>query len=203
MPLFQKHKPLPLEGLLKSELVESDAFLEGHGIPKKMANQDVEATRQRVRVLLEARVNRNHFNKMWVYNLLSTLYFSEGKLKETVALCLRAALEHPTDPRAYYCLGAVCYGLSQETDTEKSLAGIDVKEMPWEFQEMARQNREFVEQNQQPVQAFRNSKPAESRDEAAKLAMKYFHKTLMCNISNEDKRRVQTHIRRIEVQLSL
>jgi tetratricopeptide (TPR) repeat protein len=189
MPLFQKHKPLPLEGLLKSELVESDAFLEGHGIPKKMANQDVEATRQRVRVLLEARVNRNHFNKMWVYNLLSTLYFSEGKLKETVALCLRAALEHPTDPRAYYCLGAVYYGLSQETDTEKSLAGIDVKE--------------FVEQNQQPVQAFRNSKPAESRDEAAKLAMKYFHKTLMCNISNEDKRRVQTHIRRIEVQLSL
>lgn len=201
MPLFQKHKPLPLEGLLESEKVHSEAFLKGHGISIETANQDIEATRQRVRVLLEDCVNRNQFNKLWVYNLLSTLYFKEVKLKEIVALCLRAALEHPTDPRAYYSLGTVYYGISQAAETEKTL-GIDTHDWPWEMQEMMRQNREFVEQNQQLVQAYRNSGLAASRDESAKLALKYFHKTLMCNISSEDKRRVQTHIRIIEAQLS-
>jgi len=47
MPLFQKSEFLPLEGLLASELVESDAFFKSHGIYKEMVAQDPEGTRQR------------------------------------------------------------------------------------------------------------------------------------------------------------
>ncbi len=203
MPLFQKHKPLPLEGLLQSELVESDAFFEGHGISKEMATQDPEASRKRFLELLEKCVNEKTFNKVWVYCLLGTLYYAEGRLQETIALCSRAASEYPADPRAYYSLGSIYYGLSQATETGKLLDGTDVQDHPWEIQEWMRRIRQFQEENQQLVQAFRESKLAASPEEAAKLALQYFRKTLVCNISNEDKRRVQTHIRIIEVQLGL
>jgi len=198
MPLFQKQKPLPLDGLLQSELVESDAFFESHGISKEMATQDPEGTRQRFRQYLEECVNQNPFNKVWVYHLLGMLYSAEGKLQETVSLCSRATSEHPADLRAYYFLGTIYYGISQATETSKSLNRTDVQHAPWEIQELMRQNREFQEENQQLVQAFRESKLT-SPEEAAKLALKYFRKTLVCNISNDDKRRVQTHIRIIEM----
>lgn len=199
MPLFQKQKPLPLDRLLQSELMESDAFFESHGISKEMATQDPEGTRQRFRQYLEECVNQNPFNKAWVYHLLGMLYSAEGKLQETVSLCSRAASEYPTDPRAYYSLGTIYYGISQATETDKSLNRTDVQDHPWEIQERMRRIRQFQEENQQLVQAFRESKLAASPEEAAKLALKYFRKTLVCNISNEDKNRVQTHIRIIEV----
>ena len=126
------------------------------------------------------------------------LYSAEGKLQETVSLCSHATSEYPTDPRAYYFLGTIYYGISQATETDKSLNRTDMQHAPWEIQELVRQNREFQEENQQLVQAFRESKLT-SPEEAAKLALKYFRKTLVCNISNDDKRRVQTHIRIIEM----
>ena len=203
MPLFQKHKPLPLEGLLQSELAESDAFFEGHGISKEMATQDPKATRKRFLELLDKCVNEKTFNKVWVYCLLGTLYYAEGRLQETIALYSRAASEYPTDPRAYYSLGTIYYGISQATETSRVLDSTDVQDYPWEMQERMRRIRQFQEENQQLVQAFRESKLVASWEEAAKLALQYFRKTLACNISNEDKRRVQTHIRIIEVQSGL
>jgi hypothetical protein len=202
MPLFQRQKPLPLDGLLQSELVESDAFFESHGISKEMATQDPEGTRQLFRQYLEECVNQNHFNKVWVYHLLVImLYSAEVKLEKIVSLFSRAASEHPADPRAYYSLGTIYYGIYEET--LKPLTRADVQHAPWEIQELARQYREFQEENQQFVKACRESKLAASPEEAAKLALQHYRKTLACNISNDDKRRVQTHIRLIEVQLSL
>lgn len=202
MPIFQKHKPLPLDGLLESELAESDAFFESHGISKEMATQDPEGTRQRFRQYLEECVNQNPFNKVWVYHLLGMLYSAEGRLEKMVSLYSRAASEYPSDPRAYYSLGTIYYGISQATETSKGLDSTDVHDFPWEIQERMLRVRQFQEENQQLVQAFRESKLT-SPEEAAKLALQYFHKTLACNISNEDKHRVQTHIRIIEVRLSL
>ena len=45
------------------------------------------------------------------------------------------------------------------------------------------------------------SKLTASPEEAVKLALKFFRETLACNISNDDKHRVQTHIRIINAQL--
>lgn len=199
MPLFQKHEPLPLDGLLQSELAESDAFFESHGISKEMVTRDPERTRQLFRQYLEEYVNQNRFNKVWVYYLLGTLYWAEGKLAEVVSVYSRAAAEYPQDPRAYYSLGAIYYGISQATETERNLHSLDIGSYPIEIQERMCRVRQFQEENQQLVQAFRESKLVASREEAAMLALKYFQKTLVCNISNDDKRRVQTHIRIIEV----
>ena len=132
-----------------------------------------------------------------------TLQVNEGKLEEAVAMYSRATQDYPTDPRAWYSLGIIYYGISQETQTSKVLDSADVRRYPWEIQELVHHVREFQDENQQLVQAFRESKLVASWQEAAKLALQYFRKTLACNISNEDKRRVQTHIRLIEVQLTL
>ncbi|MDP2729963.1 MAG: tetratricopeptide repeat protein [Dehalococcoidales bacterium] len=186
---------------MQSELAESDAFFESHGISKEMTTQDPEGTRQRFRQYLEECVNQNPFNKVWVYHLLAMLYYAEGKLEETAALCSRAASEHPTDPRAWYYLGTIYYGISQATETSKVLDSADVQDFPSEIRERIRRIHHFQKENQQLVQAFRESKLT-SPEEATKLALKYFRKTLVCNISNEDKSRVQTHIRIIEARQS-
>jgi tetratricopeptide (TPR) repeat protein len=192
-----------LEGLLESELAECDTFFESHGISKEMRAHGSEATDQYFPQYLEECVNRNRFNKLWVYLTLGTWYFFNGRLEETVSLCLRAASEYPNDPRAYYCLGTIYYGISSHaTDTDWTLLP-SFADSPVEMQELARQVREHDEQNPQLTHAFRESKLVAAREEASTLALKYYRKTLTCNISNEDKRRVQIHIKLIEMQLSL
>lgn len=202
MPRFQKHNPLPLDRLSQSELVESDTIIEGLGISKVTISRDAKAARQRFRAHLEELVSRKPTSKVWMFHMVGGLYYEEGKLEEAVAMYSRATQDYPTDPRAWYSLGIIYYGISQETQTSKVLDSADVRRYPWEIQELVHHVREFQDENQQLVQAFRESKLVASWQEAAKLALQYFRKTLACNISNEDKRRVQTHIRLIEVQLT-
>jgi len=203
MLLFQRQEPLPIDRLSTAELAESDAFFESHGITKDMAIQDIEATRKLFQELLEKCVNGNTNNKVWVYYLLGAMYLTKGQLQETVSLCSRAALEHPLDPRAYYSLGTIYYGIFQQKQTSPWRDRLDLQDHPLEIRQRIQRIRHFETQNQQLVQAFRESKLAASREEAAKLALQYFRKTLDCNISKEDKNQIQTHIKLIQTQLTL
>jgi len=197
MPLFQKHKPLPLAGLSENELVESDALFESIGITKAVVSQDVEAARRRYREHLTKLVSSKATSKVWMLYMLGGLCYEEGKLEEAAALYSRATQDYPADPRAWYTLGTIYYGLI-ESLSEPLPEGVDWRSEPLEMQERMERVRDFQSQNPQLLQSFRESKLTASREEAAKLALKYFRKTLACNISNDDKRSVQTHIRLIE-----
>lgn len=204
MPLFQRHKALLLDRLSESELIESDTLCESIGISKVVISQNAEAARKRFREHLKNLVSRKPTSKVWMFHILGGLYYEEGKIEEATAMYSRAAEDYPTDPRAWYSLGTIYYGIFQAKAGGLPLPDrANERGHPWEIQERMARIRNFESQNPQLVQAFRNSKLAASRDEAAKLALEYFRKTLACNISSDDKRRVQTHIRLIEVQLAL
>lgn len=201
MSLFQKRKPLPLDRLSECELVESDTIIEGLGISKVVVSQDAEAARKRFREHLKKLVSRKSASKVWMFHILGGLYYEEGKLEEAAAMYSRAIQDYPADPRAYYSLGVIYYGLFEYAEPLRE--GVHWRRFPLEIQERLRRVQEFEEQNQLLVQAFRESKLTASPEEAAKLALKYFRKTLARNISSDDKSRVQTHMRLIEVHLGL
>lgn len=207
MPLFQKRKPVLLTlgglGLFKSEIAESDAFLEAHGITSYVATHDPSWTPQRFRQYLEECVNQNRFNKVWVYHLLGNFYLAEGRLEEAVSVYSRAILEYPDDPRAYYNLGTIYYGISYHATETDFTHRPDFSEAPIEMQELAHQVHEDDKKHPQLTQALRESKLAASPLEAAKLALKYYRKTVACNIANEDERLVQTHIILIKMRWNL
>ena len=71
MSLFQKRKPLPLDRLSESELVESDAIIEGLGVSMEMATQDPEGTRQRFREHLKKLVSREQYSVLLNYVLVA------------------------------------------------------------------------------------------------------------------------------------
>jgi tetratricopeptide (TPR) repeat protein len=202
---------LPLSGFLKSESAESDAdFFVPNGITTEMVNSNPEETDRRFRQYLEECVSRNQVNKVWVYYILCTWYYAEGKFEKVITLSLRASAEHPSDPRAYYLLGSIYYGVfmnsteGPKNSNEALLARPDFGNFPIEIQKQVRENLEFEKKNQQLVNAIREFNPALTPDEAAKLALQYFGSILKCNISSKDRQMVQTHVTNItQAQLNL
>jgi len=198
MPLSDKKETIPIEGMSKNELAESDVFFEAHGVTKEIANKDVEATRQIMRQHFTELIKGNQSNKLWVYYVLGNLLSMNGQIDEAAAVYYRATREYPNDPRAWYSLGTIYYGISGETDINKYSQRPDLAEMPIEIQQIDAQNREFEKQNLRYLQGCAESKLVASPIEAANLALNYFSKTLTCKISKEDRNKVQTHIRLIE-----
>ncbi len=208
MPLFHRRKPLPLEGLSNDEEIEFDVLCERLSIPNTVVSQGTELANQRLHAYLEKEVSKGSTSELWMLCVLANLYFGEGRLEEAVATCLRATHDYSTDPRAYYALGTVYYGISQWHGIFGKTARVphgatDMRDAPLAIQELARSVRDFEEQNVQLVEALSKSELAGSYNESANLALAYFRKALACNISNGDKSRIQTHIRIIEVQLGL
>ena len=202
---------LPLSGLLKSEMAESDAeFFVPNGITTEMVNSNHEMTDQLFRQYLEECISHNQLNKVWVYYILSTWYYAEGKFEKIITLSLRASAEHPSDPRAYYFLGSIYYGFfinstaDPKYSNEALLARPDFSNWPREMRELVRENLEFERHNQRIVNAMCEFKPTLTPEEAAKLALQYFGCILKCNISSRDRQIVQTHITSItQAQLNL
>lgn len=203
MPIFQKHEVIPIDGYSESELVEVNVFWEAHGISKDMLNQSPVVLRNRLIEISEKCINENAQNKAWIYYFLWSSYFSNGKLKEMVALCSRANLEYPSDPRAYYCLGIIYEGIFQQTETDKLLNRANLENAPWEIRQRINRIRNFEQQNPLLIKAFREQKLVATSKEAAESALNFFRKALSGSISNEDKSIVQARIRLIEQQLSL
>jgi tetratricopeptide (TPR) repeat protein len=203
MPLFKRRETTPITGMSRGELAESDALYEAHGVTTEFANKNVEMARQLMRQYFSELVKRNPTNKFWVYYLLGDLLATNGQLDQAIAVYSRATREYPDDPRAYYSLGAIYYGISSIGDHDNYQQRPDATDLPMELLELVGQGHEVPEENQQFNRACRESKLAASPEDAAKLALQYFRKTLTCNISNEDKGRVQTHIRLIEIRWSL
>ena len=198
MPLFQERKTLPLEGLSEIELAESDSYFEAHGVTRDKVSQDVQIAGQVMRKLLEKLV-KNPSNRYWVYYLLGNLLFADGQVDDAVSIYSRATLEYPDDPRACYSLGVIYYGIYQTSQLPVHV----LPDVPLEIRERISRIREFENKNPKLLDTFRGSKMAASLVGAAELALKYFHKTLACNIFNEDKAKILIHIRLIETQMKL
>ena len=115
MPLFRKHEPLPLDRLSENELVESDTLVESIGISKISSSQDREEARKRFSEHLTKLVSRKPTSKVWMFHLLGGMCYEEGRLEEAVPIYSRATTDYPADPRAWYSLGTIYYGLFEFT----------------------------------------------------------------------------------------
>ncbi len=203
MPPFAKREKIPIDELLENERAEFSAVSRGLGISEAMGFKEAIKNSPTLLKHLEGLVKDNHHDKPWVYYALGALYFQDGKLEEAAIAWSHAAKVYPADPRASYHLGNVYYGLAHRTEFQPLHDGPEDRRLSTSVMVAREKARQYAEQNHQIVRALRESKLVGSRQEAVELALKHLRQALACNISKDDKRKIDTQIRELHLLLSL
>ena len=203
MPLFERHRPIPLGERLDEEQAEYQALCKSINIDTIERTRGIEVATQCLRDHCEQVISRipEHEVKTWMWYTLANIYMGEGRIDDVIALCSRASRLHPRDPRPLYYLGSAYYGVWNAAEAGFSHDHVDDKMMteePLEIQEMRRRVAEAMERSPQMYEGFRKAAIAIPSDKAAESALDNFRKTLACSIRDADRQMVSRHIRIIE-----
>ncbi len=216
MGFFAKKKSIPrLNELLLEEEREIESLIEdSQTIPWEDDLEDID-TALLIEIYEEA-VRKGPHEFIYHY-VLGTVYFSNGELEKAKEVLEKASSLKPDDPRPFYNLGVIYYGVwdvrtEEQRGRSKEQEYRRVKDIlsnypfpPDHFRRLGEDLvREFEDMMRRPdyerlkylQDCYRKSQM--SRDTAAANALYYFRKVLACQLHPEDKKAVEQHIRLIE-----
>jgi len=194
MASSNKRHTLRLSDLSDDEALELRKFFEGYGITAEKENEE---TPKIMFEKLSEFIKGQQKIKYWMYYILGDMLTMRGQFQEAISTYIQATSLSPTDPRAWYSLAVLHRAISYEPDRrknwEKDLANAQKKD-----KKMAENMQQWEKQNQNFLQAASESQLAKSPVETANTAFTYFQKVLECNISEQDRARVQDNVRSLE-----
>jgi len=185
---------LRISDLSDSEALELRKFFESHGITVEKETED---TPKIMYEKLAEYVKENKKSKYWTYYMLGDMLTMNGQLNEAINMYSRAAKRNPADPRAWYSLGVLHRAISYEPDRRK-IWQKDLADALEKDKQLAEHMQQWEKQNQKFLQAAFESTLSKSAFETADTAISYFQKASDCDISTEDKAKVQNNIKSIE-----
>jgi tetratricopeptide (TPR) repeat protein len=180
--------------LSDDEALELRKFFEGYGITAEKENE--ETPKIMFEKLFEF-IKGQHKVKYWMYYMLGDMLTMRGQFKEAISTYTQATDLSPADPRAWYSMAVLHRAISYEPDRRKTWQK-DLANALKKDKKMAENMQQWEKQNQNFLQAASESQLAKSPVETANTAFTYFQKVLECNISEQDRARVQDNVRSLE-----